>query len=87
MTDSNTPKQQFCNDIGVFYEGLAAVERQGEWFHILESGEPAYPERYKYAEYFQGGLAWVKEKGGTWKVIDRQGREVSLEHALPFNKR
>jgi len=69
-------KQQFTNDLGVFNEGFAVVERQGEWFHISTSGEPAYTERYAYAENFQGGVAWVKEKSGRWKIIDKDGKET-----------
>ena len=83
----NILKQQFCGDLGIFYEDRAVVDVRGEWFHILASGEPAYPERYAFAEYFQNGLAWVKEKNGRWKVIDRHGKEVRCEHALPFNQR
>ncbi len=87
MSKQETPRQQFCGDLGIFYEGLAVVEVQGEWFHILPSGEPAYPERYERAEYFQNELAWVKEKGGRWKMIDRYGKEVKDKHALPSDQR
>ena len=74
MTNQNF-KQKFCGNLGVFYEGLAVVEVSGEWYHILEDGTPAYPERYQMAEYFQQGTAWVK-KEGKWIRIDRQGKEV-----------
>lgn len=68
-------KQKFCGDLGAFHEGLAVVEVNGEWYHILEDGTPAYPERYQMAEYFQRGLAWVK-KEGRWIRIDIRGKEV-----------
>lgn len=87
MSGRESPMQEFVNDIGVFHEGLAVVNRDGEWFHILESGEPAYPERHASAEYYQNGLAWVMGENGEWKVIDKQGREVECAHALPFNRR
>ncbi|MEK7541089.1 MAG: WG repeat-containing protein [Patescibacteria group bacterium] len=74
MTDQNF-KQKFCGDLGVFYEGLAVAQVNGEWYHILENGAPAYPERYQMAEYFQQGLAWVK-KEGKWIRINNQGKEA-----------
>ena len=68
-------KQQFCGDLGTFHEGLAVKEENGKYFHITEDGEPAYPERYDMAEYFQQGRAWVK-KGAIWFRIDKQGKEI-----------
>jgi len=72
--------QQFCGDVGVFYEGLAVKHGDDGWFHITQSGKPAYPQRYRMAEYFQEGVAWVQEKDGTWIRIDTQGREVASKH-------
>lgn len=69
--------QIFCNDLNVPHEGLIIVGQQGEQFHALPSGEPAYPERYECVEHFQNRRAWVKEKGGRWKRIDKNGKEVS----------
>lgn len=72
--------QQFCGDIGRFYEGRAVVTENGQWFHIKEEDrQPAYPERYKMAEYFQGGLAWVQKQDETWLRIDKQGRQVAMK--------
>ena len=79
MSEEKISKQQFCGDLGVFYEGLAVTAENGKWFHILESGEPAYPERYEMAEYFQNGLAWVK-KGDIWIKINKQGCEVKMRN-------
>lgn len=72
--------QTFCGDVGTFHEGLAVVERGVEWFHVKEDGEPVYPQRYKMAEYFQNGLAWVQKEDGTWVKINRQGKEVYTKH-------
>jgi len=72
-------RQQFCGDAGRFYEGLAVIELNGKWFHVLESGQPAYSERYKMAEYFQDGLAWVQKKDGAWVRINKQGRQVNMK--------
>ncbi|MDP2741073.1 MAG: WG repeat-containing protein [bacterium] len=68
-------KQKFCGDSGMFYDGLTVAEVNGEWYHILKDGTPAYPERYQKTEYFQHGLAWVK-KEGKWIRINKQGKEV-----------
>ena len=40
--------------------------------HILPNGDPAYPERYDFVEYFQNGLAWVR-LGDKWIRIDKHG--------------
>ena len=74
------PRQSFVGDLGVPYEGLAVVEVNGKQFHILPSGEPAYSERYKCAEYFQNGSAWVKEESGRWKKINKQGKEIQMSN-------
>jgi len=69
-------KREFkYNQVGDFHEGLALVEQDGKWFHILESGEPAYEERFDLAEYFQQGLAWVR-LNMNWFRIDRYGKKV-----------
>lgn len=73
---NQTFKQKFCNDLDIPREGFIIVEKGGFQFHALPSGEPIYPERYERAERFQNGLAWVKEKGGRWKRINTQGKEV-----------
>jgi hypothetical protein len=69
--------QKFCGGIGVFYQGTAVAEENGEWFHIFEDGTPVLPERHEMAEYFQNGLAWVKDKG-KWIRINKKGEKVSL---------
>ena len=77
-------KQKFCGDAGVFYEGLAVTEVDGKWFHILEDGRPAYPERYDMVEYFQNGLAWAK-KGETWIKINKKGKKAQTENTSSAN--
>lgn len=72
--------QVFCGDKGVFYEGLAVAEDETGWFHILENGEPAYPQRYKLTEYFQNGLAWVQKFDGIWIKINKEGKEVDMKN-------
>ncbi|MGA2418286.1 MAG: hypothetical protein ABSF55_03545 [Candidatus Staskawiczbacteria bacterium] len=66
-------------DKSIFYEGLAVSEDSQGWFHVLESGKPAYPQRYKKTECFQNGLAWVQKEDGTWIKINRQGQEVPIK--------
>ncbi|MCX6719604.1 MAG: hypothetical protein NTV36_00625 [Candidatus Staskawiczbacteria bacterium] len=81
---NNNLRQQFTGDLNIFHEGLAIAEAgegsEKRQFHILPSGEPAYLERYKRAEYFQSGLAWVMEENGQWKRIDKNGKEVQMQH-------
>lgn len=76
---SNESRQQFCGDLGVPHEGLAVEEVDGKQFHILEDRTPAYKKRYERAEYFQQGLAWVRE-GEIWIRINKQGIEVPMKH-------
>lgn len=73
------PRQQFCGGLGMFFEGLAVAEIGGKWFHILEDGTPAYPQRYEKTEFFQQGTAWAK-KNGKWIKIDKQGKEVKMRN-------
>lgn len=68
--------QKFCGQVGAYCDGLAVVESNGEWFHETAPNVAAYPERYAKAEYFQNGSAWVKEKNGRWKRINRHGKEI-----------
>ncbi len=79
MIGQEASRQQFCGDARVFYEGLAVMEVDGKWFHILKDGTPAYTERYEMAEYFQNGLAHVK-KGDIWITINRQGCEIKMRN-------
>ena len=79
MSGQEISRQQFCGDIGVFYEGLAVMVENGKWFHILPDRTPAYLERYDHAEYFQNGLANVRT-GNTWITINKQGREVKMRN-------
>jgi hypothetical protein len=72
--------QQRCGDVGIFYDGRAVWEESGEWFHVkhfLCWQLPAYTQCYMMAEYFQNGFAWVQEKNGQWKIIDKNGKIVS----------
>jgi len=66
-------KQQFCNDVGIFHEGLAEAEDETGWFHIKEDGNPAYHQRYKLVEYFQKGLAWAQRIDDVWVRINIHG--------------
>jgi hypothetical protein len=77
MVEQAVLKQRFCNDMEIFREGFAVSQDIDGYFHITESGESAYSQRYDLAEPFQkAGWAWVKEKNGRWKRIDKNGKEV-----------
>lgn len=67
-------------DRGFFSEGLATAEDEAGWFHILENGQSAYPQRYAKTEYFQNGLAWVQRHDGAWIRINQQGQEVPMKN-------
>jgi hypothetical protein len=71
-----TSRQQFVGAVGVFYEGKAVFEEDGEWYHISSDGKPAYPQRYKMTEYYQNGFAWVQKHDGTWVKINKKGQEI-----------
>lgn len=64
----------------LFCEGLAVAEEDGQWFHILKNGEPAYSQRWKMAEYFQNGSAWVQKQDGTWIKINKKGEEIPMKN-------
>ena len=70
--------QTFCGTKGV---GQEIVGEETLYFHTLPNGQPAYPQRYKKAEPYEGrfDLAWVQKNDGTWVKIDRQGREVKMK--------
>ncbi len=59
-----------------FREGLAAVERDGQFAFIDKTGREVVPFRpYGQAGDFCEGLAMV-ERGGKWGFIDKAGNEV-----------
>jgi hypothetical protein len=66
-------KKKFNYDrVGPFMDGLAKARKNGQCFHVLPDGTPAYPERYEEAEDFQSGFASVK-KNGKWSHIKKDG--------------
>ena len=58
--------------IGTFAQGLAAVQRDGQWGYIDESGKEVLTPQYEAATAFQEDHALVKQDG-RWQLIDREG--------------
>lgn len=61
--------------VGLFFEGLAEVCHNNEWFHIHPNGTPAYKERYDWVDSFVEGKAMVA-KGNHWFKIRPDGTKV-----------
>ena len=70
--------RRFTRSFG-FYEGLAAVEIDGDWFHVNSLGEDIYSDLYSWCGNFQESLCAVKNKEGKYFHIDKQGCKVYLE--------
>lgn len=68
-------KQDYNGD---FYEGLAAVRKQGLCGYIDKNGKEVIPLIYDSAEFFSEGLACVK-KDGLFGYIDKNGDVI-----IPF---
>lgn len=60
------------DDLGVFSEGLVAVEKDGKWGYADKSGSLVIPCEWDTAWGFDEGLALV-EKGGKRGYIDKSG--------------
>lgn len=59
-----------------FSDGLALVERDGQWFYIHLDGSQATPcLTYDHTENFINGYARVRS-GNLWGYIDKTGKEV-----------
>ena len=59
--------------VGEFHEDRAVAMKNGEWFHVLRDGKPAYDARYEQVGEFSEGRAAVK-KNGTWSYISYDGK-------------
>ena len=67
------------DEVENFSEGLAAVELDGKWGFIDQTGKEVVPLRYDDVEYFFEGLAAVRVgdwETGKWGFIDKTGKEV-----------
>lgn len=59
--------------VGVFEEGLCAVQIGDEWAYIDTAGREVFDRRFQSAEGFGEGLAFVVEKDGKPGFIDHGG--------------
>ncbi len=57
-----------------FYEHLAAVNQNHQWFHITPTGQSLYTSRFRWCGNFQEGCCVVKNDEGFYTHIDRKGR-------------
>jgi hypothetical protein len=64
--------------LGNFYQGRAWVrDYNGNFFHILLNGKPAYEKMYKEVEGYDKGKAWVIDHGGNGFYIDLEGNRIT----------
>jgi len=55
--------------VGNVSEGLISVGLNGKFFHVRkEDGEPAYEEKFDWAEDFHNGLALVQKNGESFHI-------------------
>ena len=65
-----------CDD---FQDGLLCVYSEGKGYGYIDlNGKLVIPPQYEETEDFYNNCAAVK-KGGQWRLIDRNGREIALE--------
>ena len=65
-------------ETGEFSDGLAAVakERGGPWGYIDKAGKMVIPERFKRANPFRNGVAFVRDKDDKSLIIDKRGKTI-----------
>ncbi|MFA6551295.1 MAG: WG repeat-containing protein [Patescibacteria group bacterium] len=64
--------------VGEAWTARVIIEREDEdktkdWFHISLNGEPLYPERYEFVDFFYEGLARARQWNGKWLYISPDG--------------
>ncbi len=59
-----------------FYEDLAAVSDESGFYHINDSGEEAYNNRFAWCGNFVNGACVVRDKSGLYFHIDAQGKAL-----------
>jgi len=63
--------------VGCLSDGVIHVcDKEGNWFHILPDGTPAYKERYKWVSPFSSGRAQVCDKDDKWFHIRPDGTKI-----------
>lgn len=68
----------YFDNVGVFKEGLVAVQKENKWGYIDKAAKEVIKMQYEDAMDFSEGLAAVK-KNGKWGFIDKAGNEI-----IPF---
>lgn len=66
---------RFARTFG-FYEGLAAVDSGGDWFHIRPGGERAHEAGWAWCGNYQGGRCPVRRADGRYFHIDTDGEPL-----------
>lgn len=73
---------------GCFYDGIALVEKDRQYYFINKKFEPINQEKYVEATHFSDGRAWVVKDFGKISAIDNKGNIVFVfdeaEKAYPF---
>ncbi len=59
-----------------FYEDLAAVSDKSGFYHINDSGDSAYNNRFAWCGNFVNGACVVRDKSGLYFHIDAQGKAL-----------
>jgi len=60
-------------DLDIFHKRFARARDDDGWFHIIESGLPAYTARFSMVEPFYNGFARCETRSGKRVIIDEFG--------------
>lgn len=70
--------RRFIRTFG-FYEGIAAVQAQDGWHHIVPDGRDLYSTRHAWCGNFQGGHCTVRGMDGRYQHFGNDGQAAYRE--------
>ncbi|MFZ5950156.1 MAG: WG repeat-containing protein [Candidatus Rifleibacteriota bacterium] len=76
------------DDAGRFFDGIAAVQLDGNWFFIDETGRNKFSKTFSEVRNFSEGMAAVKANE-VWGYLDREGKlaiDFKFVEAYPFSE-
>ena len=72
----NPINDMFFADLGIFHKNFATAKDYRGWFHIDNTGNELYNERYLMIEPFYNGFALVTQFDFSKRIIDEQGNQI-----------
>ena len=74
--DGNSAYKHTYDKTFGYYCGLASVCKDGVWFHIDPSGQPAYDARYAFTGNYQNDICVVCDNDNHYFHINKQGQPL-----------